>query len=72
MSAPHLPEVSWRPPPTDPTLIIKSDEVATLDVEHSTSAFVLLVDQSTAEWVELTWTDHLGVSRSKRVDLDGP
>lgn len=65
-------KVSLRPPPTDATVTIKSGEVSTLDVGHSISAFVLLVDQSTATWVELVWTDHLGVARSQRVDLDGP
>jgi len=64
-------KVGFCPPSNDPTVTIKGDEESVLDVGHSISAFVLLVDQSIATWVELVWTDYLGVPRRQRVDLVG-
>jgi hypothetical protein len=64
--------VCFRRPPTDSTVTIRGGEESVLDVGDSISALVLLVDQSTATWVELAWTDYLGAPRRQRVDLVGP
>lgn len=62
-------EVVFRTPPKE-RMQIRGRSESLLDVNGRISASVFAFDQTMAMWVELTWLDHLGIPRSRRVDLD--
>jgi hypothetical protein len=50
--------------------VIQDDETSLLEVDSTAFSMIFLAAESTTTWVELTWTDQLGVVRQQRVELD--
>jgi hypothetical protein len=51
-------------------VVIQDDETSLLEVDSTAFSMIFLAAESTTTWVELTWTDQLGVVRQQRVELD--
>jgi hypothetical protein len=61
-------KVSFRS--SDPAVVVEGDETSLLEVGSTTSSMIFLMAESTTTWVELAWTDQLGIARRQRVELE--